>query len=68
MMFFPEKLTTEDTYELSDYNYVHEELKKVDVEVQLQWNITTVVGNTKQFSSAVQSSTMRMLSTMVLMD
>ena len=36
-LFFPEKLAAEDIYELPDYNYVHEELKKVGVTLQLLW-------------------------------
>ena len=36
-MFFPEKLSSEDIYELPDYAYVHEELKKVGVTLQLLW-------------------------------
>ena len=36
-MFFPEKLSAEDIYELPDYAYVHEELKKVGVTLQLLW-------------------------------
>ena len=36
-MFFPEKLTTEDIYELPDYEYVHNELKRVGVALTLLW-------------------------------
>ena len=55
-MFFPEKLTTEDIYELPDYEYVHNELKRVDVTLTLLWkeyqdkchtNGTIPVGKTK---------------------
>ena len=34
-MFFPEKLTTEDIYEIPDYEYVHNELKRVGVTLTL---------------------------------
>lgn len=55
-LFFPEKMTAEDIYELPDYEYVHEELKKVGVTLQLLWkeyrdrchaNGTIPVGRTK---------------------
>jgi len=36
-LFFPEKLAAEDIYELPDYSYVHEELKKVGVTLKLLW-------------------------------
>ena len=55
-MFFPEKLTTEDIYEIPDYEYVHNELKRVGVTLTLLWkeyqdkchtNGTIPVGKTK---------------------
>lgn len=55
-LFFPEKMFAEDIYELPDYEYVHEELKKVGVTLQLLWeeyrdkcyaNGTIPVGRTK---------------------
>ena len=36
-LFFPDKLTADQLYELPDYNYVHEELKKVGVTLKLLW-------------------------------
>lgn len=36
-LFFPEKLSADQIYELPDYEYVHEELKKVGVTQQLLW-------------------------------
>ena len=36
-LFFPEKLAAEDIYELPDYDYVHQELKKVGVTLKLLW-------------------------------
>lgn len=55
-MFFPGKLSTEDIYELPDYDHVNEELKKVGVTLKLLWqeyrdqcraNGTIPVGKTK---------------------
>ena len=34
-MFFPEKLTSEDIYEAPDFEYIHEELKRVGVTLSL---------------------------------
>jgi len=34
-MFFPEKTTTEQIYQLPDYEWVHQELKKVGVTLKL---------------------------------
>lgn len=34
-MFFPEKLTADQIYQLPDYDYVHQELKKVGVTLKL---------------------------------
>ena len=34
-LFFPEKLTTDQIYQLPDYDYVHQELKKVGVTLKL---------------------------------
>lgn len=36
-LFFPEKLSADQIYELPDYGYVHEELKKVGVTLKLLW-------------------------------
>ena len=36
-LFFPEKLSAKDIYELPDYDYVHNELKKVGVTLTLLW-------------------------------
>ena len=36
-LFFPEKLSADQIYELPDYEYVHEELKKVGVTLKLPW-------------------------------
>lgn len=36
-MFFPEKMITEDMYELPDYEYVHKELKRVGITLKLLW-------------------------------
>ena len=36
-MFYPEKMLTEDIYELPDYEYVHKELKRVGVTLKLLW-------------------------------
>lgn len=36
-MFFPEKMLTEDMYELPDYEYVHKELRRVGVTLKLLW-------------------------------
>lgn len=36
-LFFPEKLSADQIYELPDYEYVHEELKKVGVTLKLLW-------------------------------
>ncbi len=36
-LFFPEKLSSDQIYELPDYEYVHEELKKVGVMLKLLW-------------------------------
>ena len=36
-LFFPDKLTADQIYELLDYEYVHEELKKVGVNLKLLW-------------------------------
>ena len=37
LLFFPEKLSADQIYELPDYGYVHEELKKVGVTLKLLW-------------------------------
>ncbi len=36
-MFYPEKMLTEDIYDLPDYDYVHKELKRVGVTLKLLW-------------------------------
>ena len=36
-LFFPEKLSADQIYELPDYEYVHEELKRVGVTLKLLW-------------------------------
>ena len=36
-LFFPDKLSADQIYELPDYDYVHEELKKVGVTLKLLW-------------------------------
>ena len=36
-LFFPEKLSADQIYELPDYRYVNEELKKVGVTLKLLW-------------------------------
>ncbi len=36
-LFLPEKLSADQIYELPDYEYVHEELKKVGVTLKLLW-------------------------------
>ena len=36
-LFFPEKLSADQIYELPDYEYVHNELKKVGVTLKLLW-------------------------------
>lgn len=36
-LFFPDKLTADQIYEFPDYDYVHEELKKVGVNLKLLW-------------------------------
>lgn len=36
-LFFPDKLSSNQIYELPDYEYVHEELKKVGVTLKLLW-------------------------------
>ena len=37
-LFFPEKLSADQIYELPDYGYVHEELKKVGVTLKLSFS------------------------------
>ncbi len=55
-LFFPDKLTTEQIYQLPDYDYVHQELRKVGVTLKLLWqeyrdecqkNGSLAVGKTK---------------------
>ena len=36
-LFFPDKLSADQIYKLPDYDYVHEELKKVGVTLKLLW-------------------------------
>lgn len=36
-LFFPDKLTTVQIYQLPDYDYVHQELKRVGVTLKLLW-------------------------------
>lgn len=36
-LFFPDKLSADDIYELPDYQFVHEELKKVGVNLTILW-------------------------------
>ncbi len=36
-LFFPDKFTIETLHHEPDYNYVHEELKKVGVNLKLLW-------------------------------
>lgn len=55
-LFFPEKMTADQIYQLPDYDYVHQELKKIGVTLKLLWqeykencqeNNTIPVGHTK---------------------
>ena len=56
-MFFPEKMLTEDMYELPDYEYVHKELRRVGVTLKLLWkNTGNAVERMVLFRLVTQSS------------
>ena len=64
-LFFPEKLSADQIYELPDYEYVHEELKRVGVTLKLLWeeyrdkqsSVMTTTSTAMRLRSAATSST-----------
>lgn len=58
-MFFPEKHTADQLYQFPEYDYVHQELKKVGVTLNcFTKNTETVVGKKEPLLSDTQSSEM----------
>ena len=57
-LFFPEKLSADQIYELPDYEYVHEELKRVGVTLKLLWEeYRDTTSTAMRLRSAATSST-----------